>query len=144
MENAPVERLINADYTYLNSELARFYRIPDVKGEEMQRVKLETDQRGGVLGHASVLAATSFPDRTSPVVRGTWILTNLLGTPPPPPPPDVPEVDVDADGREGVRNLRRQLERHRESANCASCHDQIDPLGFALENYAEFASGDRG
>ena len=138
IENAPVVRLIDARYTFLNEELARFYRIPGVKGEEMRRVPLETSRRGGLLGHASVLAATSFPDRTSPVVRGTWILSTLLGTPPPPPPPNVPEIEVDERGREGVRNLRQQLERHRQSARCAGCHSRIDPLGFALENYAEF------
>ena len=138
IENAPVVRLIDARYTFLNEELARFYRIPGVKGEEMRRVPLETSRRGGLLGHASVLAATSFPDRTSPVVRGTWILSTLLGTPPPPPPPNVPEIDVDERGREGVRNLRQQLERHRQLARCAGCHSRIDPLGFALENYAEF------
>ena len=137
-ENAPVARLIDADYTFLNEELARFYRIRGVEGEEMRRVSLESSHRGGILGHASVLAATSFPDRTSPVLRGTWILTTLLGTPPPPPPPDVPEIEVDDGGRGGVRDLREQLERHRRSARCAGCHEQIDPLGFALENYAEF------
>ena len=137
-ENAPVARLIDARYTFLNEELARFYRIPGVKGEHMRKVPLETSRRGGVLGHASVLAATSFPDRTSPVVRGTWILTTLLGTPPPPPPPNVPEIEVEERGREGVRNLRGQLEQHRRSAQCAGCHSRIDPLGFALENYAEF------
>ena len=135
IENAPVVRLIDARYTFLNEELARFYRIPGVKGEEMRRVPLETSRRGGLLGHASVLAATSFPDRTSPVVRGTWILSTLLGTPPPPPPPNVPEIDVDERGREGVRNLRQQLERHRQSARCAGCHSRIDPLGFALLKY---------
>jgi hypothetical protein len=138
LDDAPVARLIDAEYTYLNSELARFYRISGVKGDEMRRVKLETDQRGGVLGHASVLAATSFPERTSPVVRGTWILTTLLGTPPPPPPPDVPEIEVEGRSRKAVRTLRQKLERHRESKKCAGCHSQIDPLGFALENYAEF------
>jgi hypothetical protein len=138
LENAPVARLIDAEYTYLNNELARFYKISGVQGDEMQRVRLETNQRGGVLGHASVLAATSFPERTSPVVRGTWILTTLLGTPPPPPPPDVPEIEVEGRSRKAVRTLRQKLERHRESKKCAGCHSQIDPLGFALENYAEF------
>ena len=138
VENSPVERLIDADYTFLNEELARFYSIQGVEGEEMRRVGLKTDRQGGILGHASVLAATSFPDRTSPVLRGTWILTTLLGTPPPPPPPNVPEIEVDDGGREGVRSLREQLDQHRRSARCAGCHAQIDPLGFALENYAEF------
>ncbi len=137
-ENAPVARLIDADFTYLNAELARFYGISGVKGETMRRVKLQSAQRGGVFGHASVLAATSFPERTSPVVRGTWILTTLLGTPPPPPPPDVPEIEVEGRSRKAVRTLRQQLERHRGSPKCAGCHAQIDPLGFGLENYAEF------
>ncbi|MGI9242852.1 MAG: DUF1592 domain-containing protein [Verrucomicrobiales bacterium] len=137
-DNAPISRLIDADYTFLNEELARFYRIDDVDGAKMRRVALETEQRGGVFGHASVLAATSFPDRTSPVVRGTWILDTLLGTPPPPPPPDVPEIDVEGRGRRAATSLRRKLEVHRDSKRCAGCHSQIDPLGFALESYAEF------
>ena len=137
-ENAPVERMINARYTFLNEELARFYRIPGVDGDAMRKVSLKTPRRGGLLGHASILAATSFPNRTSPVVRGTWILTTLLGTPPPPPPPNVPEIEGGGRGRDGVRNLREQLEVHRRSERCAGCHSRIDPLGFALENYAEF------
>jgi len=116
MDNAPVVRLINADYTFLNAELARYYRIRGIEGDKMRRVSLETKQRGGIFGHASVLATTSFPDRTSPVVRGKWILDTLLGTPPPPPPPDVPEIDVEGRGRRA----------------------EMDPLGFALESYAEF------
>lgn len=138
MDNAPVVRLINADYTFLNAELARYYRIRGIEGDKMRRVSLETKQRGGIFGHASVLATTSFPDRTSPVVRGKWILDTLLGTPPPPPPPDVPEIDVEGRGRRAATSLRRKLEAHRESARCAGCHSQMDPLGFALESYAEF------
>lgn len=138
LENAPVARLIDAKYTFLNSELARFYRISGVSGDEMQRVELKTNQRGGILGNASVLAVTSFPNRTSPVVRGTWILSTLLGTPPPPPPPNVPEIEVEGRSKKAVRTLRQKLERHRESKKCAGCHSQIDPLGFGLENYAEF------
>lgn len=137
-DNAPVSKLIDADYTFLNAELARFYRIRDVDGPEMRRVSLETRQRGGIFGHASVLATTSFPDRTSPVVRGKWILDTLLGTPPPPPPPNVDEIEVDDEGRRGAATLRRKLERHRDSKRCAGCHSQIDPLGFALESYGEF------
>ncbi|MDC0568026.1 DUF1592 domain-containing protein [Akkermansiaceae bacterium] len=138
MDNAPVVRLINADYTFLNAELARHYRIRGIEGNKIRRVSLETKQRGGIFGHASVLATTSFPDRTSPVVRGKWILDTLLGTPPPPPPPDVPEIDVEGRGRRAATSLRRKLEVHRESARCAGCHSQMDPLGFALESYAEF------
>ena len=138
MDNAPVVRLINADYTFLNAELARHYRIRGIEGNKIRRVSLETKQRGGIFGHASVLATTSFPDRTSPVVRGKWILDTLLGTPPPPPPPDVPEIDVEGRGRRAATSLRRKLEVHRKSARCAGCHSQMDPLGFALESYAEF------
>ena len=137
-DNAPVSRLIDSDYTFLNAELARFYRIHGVEGTAMRKVDLETRQRGGVFGHASVLATTSFPDRTSPVVRGKWILDTLLGTPPPPPPPDVPEIDVEGRGSRAATTLRKKLEAHRDSPRCAGCHSQIDPLGFALESYAEF------
>lgn len=144
MDNAPVVRLINADYTFLNAELARHYRIRGIEGDKMRRVSLETKQRGGIFGHASVLATTSFPDRTSPVVRGKWILDTLLGTPPPPPPPDVPEIDVEGRGRRAATSLRRKLEVHRESARCAGCHSQMDPLGFALESYAEFGQWRNG
>lgn len=138
MDNAPAARLIDADYTFLNAELARHYRIDGVEGAAMRRVKLETNQRGGVFGQASVLATTSFPDRTSPVVRGKWILDTLLGTPPPPAPPDVPEIEVKGGGRRAAMSLRQKLEVHRESPRCAGCHAQIDPLGFGLESYAEF------
>ena len=137
-DNAPVSRLIDSDYTFLNAELAKFYRIGGVEGTAMRKVDLETTQRGGVFGHASVLATTSFPDRTSPVVRGKWILDTLLGTPPPPPPPDVPEIDVEGRGSRAATTLRKKLEAHRDSPRCAGCHSQIDPLGFALESYAEF------
>ncbi len=137
-DNAPVSRLIDADYTFLNGELARFYRIDGVEGDAMRKVAVETSKRGGVFGQASVLATTSFPDRTSPVVRGKWILETLLGTPPPPPPPDVPEIEVEGRGRRAATTLRKKLEAHRDAANCAGCHSQIDPLGFALESYAEF------
>ena len=137
INNEPIKRLIDSDYTYLNEELAEFYRIRGVEGKEMRKVKIDTSQRGGIFGHASVLATTSFPHRSSPVLRGTWILSTLLGTPPPPPPPDVPEIDVDG-GRRAANTLREKLQIHRKSRNCAGCHSQIDPLGFALENYSEF------
>ncbi|MGB0326252.1 MAG: DUF1592 domain-containing protein [Akkermansiaceae bacterium] len=137
-ENHPVAKLLTDNHTFLNEELARFYKIPGIEGEHMRRVKIEKDQRGGLLGHAAVLAVTSYPDRTSPVLRGTWILDTLLGTPPPPPPPNVPEIEANGGGRRAAQSLRRQLEHHRRNPNCASCHDQIDPLGFALESYADF------
>jgi hypothetical protein len=140
-DNAPVERLIDGEYTFLNEELARHYRIEGIEGDEMRRVdwsKTQREwQRGGILGHASVLAITSFPGRTSPVLRGNWILTELLGTPPPPPPPNAGEFD------EGIAENRRlsqrqKLQRHRDNPNCYACHSQMDPLGFSLERFDWF------
>ena len=107
----------------------------------------EGNRRGGLLGHAAILAATSYPDRTSPVLRGTWILDTLLGTPPPPPPPNVPDledVELPRNLNRRERTLRARLELHRDSPNCAGCHSKIDPLGFALENFAEFGQQRRG
>lgn len=146
-ENAPVSVLVNANYTYMNEELARFYRVQGVSGDGMRKVVWEGNRRGGVLGHAAILAATSYPDRTSPVLRGTWILDTLLGTPPPPPPPNVPDledVEFKREVKPGDRSLRAKLELHRDSPNCAGCHSRIDPLGFALENFATFGQMRRG
>ena len=126
--------LINADYTFANEKLAALYGIPDVQGEKLQRVKVADASRGGVLGMAAVLTATSHPLRTSPVLRGKWVLEQLLGDNVPPPPPDagtLPEDDVQADGL----TLRQRMEVHRERAECASCHARMDPLGFGLENF---------
>ena len=136
-ENLAMERLIDAKYTFVNEELARHYGIDGIRGSDMQRVSLDTTSRSGILGHGSILAITSFPNRTSPVVRGNWILTELLGTPPPPPPPNVSEFDERVAER---RNLsqRQKLELHRNNPNCYACHAQIDPLGFALEDYDWF------
>lgn len=136
-EDQTLDRMINADFTYLNEELARHYRIAGVQGSEMQRVRLTTTRRGGIFGQGSLLAVTSFPDRTSPVVRGKWILSEVLGTPPPPPPPNVSEFDEQIEDNERL-TLRRKLELHRRKPACASCHDQIDPLGLSLENYDNF------
>jgi hypothetical protein len=104
-----------------------------VKGPDFRRVELATDQRGGILSHASVLTVTSYPTRTSPVIRGKYVLQNILGTPPPPPPPDVPALDEEKVG--SAASLREQLEQHRTNAVCASCHSRMDVLGFGLENY---------
>jgi mono/diheme cytochrome c family protein len=136
-ENQPIERLIDAKYTFINEELARHYDLDQVSGSEMRRVSLESSPRSGILGQGSILAITSFPNRTSPVVRGNWILTELLGTPPPPPPPNVSQFDDRVAER---RNLsqRQKLELHRNNPNCYACHAQIDPLGFALEQYDWF------
>ena len=132
-ENRPLSDFINARYTFLNQELATYYGIKDVKGPDFRRVDLTTDQRGGVLSQGSVLAVSSYPSRTSPTIRGKYILNNILGTPPPPPPPDVPALDDSKIGSDV--SLRKQLEAHRSNPVCASCHSKMDVLGFGLENY---------
>ena len=126
--------LLTADYTFVNERLATHYGIPGVKGSHFRRVTLGETSRRGLLGKGAVLAATSYSHRTSPVLRGKWILENLLGTPPPPPPPDVPDLkDDDADGH--VLSMRDRMVQHRASPACASCHAMMDPLGLALENF---------
>jgi len=135
--NLPIDALITADYTYLNQELAGHYRIEGVVGDDMRRVVLRNSRRGGILGHASILATTSFPGRTSPVVRGNWILSELLGTPPPPPPPNVSQFDESIEERDSL-SARQKLELHRQNPNCYVCHNEIDPLGFALEEFGWF------
>jgi mono/diheme cytochrome c family protein len=132
-ENRPVGEFIDARYTFLNELLAKHYGIDNVTGPEFRRVDLATGERGGVLTHGSVLAVSSYPTRTSVVIRGRYILQNILGTPPPPPPADVPALDEQAVGT--TASLRKQMEAHRTNAICASCHSRMDPLGFALENY---------
>ena len=134
-EDRSVLELIDSDFTYLNERLARHYGIDDVKGTEFQRVSLAKGSgRGGILTHASILTITSNPTRTSPVMRGKWILEQILGTPPPPPPPDVEELE---ENEEAITSgsLRERLEKHREKTECATCHSKMDPLGFALENF---------
>ncbi len=134
-ENRPVTELIDADFTFLNEKLARFYGIDGVKGDEFQRVKLPPGSaRGGVLTQGSVLLATSTPTRTSPVIRGKWILEQILGTPPPPPPADVPPLQEQAKANQSA-SLRQRMEEHRNSPDCSGCHSLMDPLGFALENF---------
>jgi len=124
---------LTADYTFVNGRLARFYGLPEVIGDEFEKVSLAGTPRRGVLTHAAVLTLTSNPTRTSPVKRGKWVLDNLLGTPPPPPPPNIPELDDKA--RKLTGTLRQQLEQHRTNATCASCHARMDPIGFGLENF---------
>ena len=126
--------LLRADYTFVNERLARHYGIPKVYGGRFRRVRFEDGARGGLLGHGSILTVTSYPTRTSPVLRGHWLLEHVLGAPPPPPPPDVPALP---DGGEAGRaaSVRERLERHRENAVCASCHAPMDPLGFGLEHF---------
>lgn len=130
-ENMSVLRLLDADFSFMNETLARFYGVPGIDGDKFQKVSLKGQKRMGLLTHASVLAVTSNPTRTSPVKRGKWILDNILGTPPPPAPPGVPELEKG----QLVGTLREQLEQHRANPACASCHKQMDPLGLALENY---------
>jgi hypothetical protein len=132
-EDRPVLEFLDSDYTYLNERLARHYGVEGVKGEAFRRVTLPSKERGGVLSHASILTISSYPTRTSPVLRGKWILENLLGTPPPPPPANVPELNEAEVGNTGT--LRQQLEKHRSNANCAVCHNKMDALGFGLENF---------
>ena len=128
-----VLELLDADYTFLNEGLADFYGIDGVEGGYFRRVPLAGTGRGGILTQGGVLMVTSYPTRTSPVLRGKWILENLLGAPPPPPPPDVPELEAEAGSSTG--GLRAALERHRANPACAVCHARLDPLGFALENF---------
>lgn len=133
-ENASVLHLLDADYTYVNGLLAGFYGLPPVSGEGFQKVGLPDRRRGGVVGMAAVLTQTSYPLRTSPVLRGKWILEEVLGTPPPPPPPLVATLPPDDRVRDGL-TLRKRLEEHRKKENCAACHSRLDPMGFALENF---------
>lgn len=132
-DDLSVLTFLDAGFTFVNERLARHYGMEGVKGAEFRRVALEGAQRGGVLTQASVLTISSYPTRTSPVIRGKWILENLLGAPPPPPPPDVPPLEEKGVGQ--TVSLRKQLEAHRASAACSSCHARMDPIGFSLENY---------
>jgi hypothetical protein len=131
--NGSILDLLDSDYTFVNGPLARLYGIKGVDGGAFQRVALTADdRRGGLLGQASVLTLTSNGIETSPVVRGVWVLENILGTPTAPPPPDVEPIEPDT---RGATTIREQLEKHRTVAACAHCHRKIDPLGFALEFY---------
>jgi len=134
-EDRSVLDLLNADYTFVNERLARFYGIPNIYGSHFRRVSLEGhEERRGLLGQGSILTVTSYANRTSPTIRGKWLLTNVLGTPPPPPPPDVPSLkETPPNGK--VLTMRERMEQHRSNAACAVCHAQMDPLGFALENF---------
>ena len=136
-EDRPVAELIDADYTFLNEELAKHYGIPSVRGSHMRRVRIpdETrDRRGGILGHAGLLTITSNPTRTSPVLRGKWIMETILGTPPPAPPPGVDDLPAKTSDGEDA-SLRERLEEHRANPNCAVCHTKMDALGLGLEHY---------
>jgi cytochrome c5 len=136
LEDRSVTELLTANYTYLNERLARFYGIRDVYGPRFRRVSLTDPNRGGLLGQGSILTVTSYSTRTSPVVRGKWLLTNVLGAPPPPPPPNVPALVENGEGGAPPSSVRARMEQHRKNAVCASCHSRMDPLGFALENFS--------
>ena len=133
-DDRSVRELLSADYTFVNERLARHYGIPNIYGNHFRRVSLVNSPRAGLLGHGSVLTVTSYPHRTSPVVRGKWLLENLFGAPPPPPPSDVPGLDESTNTERAV-GMRERMAQHRANAVCASCHAHIDPLGFALENF---------
>jgi hypothetical protein len=133
-EDRSILDLLRADYTFLNERLARHYDIPGIYGSNFRRVAVTQEERKGILGQGSILTVTSHADRTSPVVRGKWILENLLGAPPPPPLPEVPPLPDNVEGAP-PRTLRARLELHRANAICASCHKLMDPIGFALDNF---------
>ena len=134
LEDRSALELLSADFTFVNERLAEHYNIPNVHGTRFRRVTLSDEARRGLLGHGSVLTVTSRSTRTSPVIRGKWVLEKLLGTPPPPPPPNVENLIEKNDAGEAL-SMREALSRHRASPGCASCHSQMDPLGFALENF---------
>jgi Protein of unknown function (DUF1588)/Protein of unknown function (DUF1592)/Protein of unknown function (DUF1585) len=135
-ENRSVLELIDSDYTFVNERVAIHYGIPNVTGAAFRRVPVTDPNRRGILGHGSVLALTSIADRTSPVLRGKWIMEVLLGSPPPAPPPNVPGLDQTKDTAGGrTLSVRERMEQHRANPACMSCHKVIDPLGLALENF---------
>ncbi len=133
-ENGSLLRILDADYTYANEPLAKLYGLDGVTGDAFRRVALKDRNRGGVATMGAVLTLTSYPRRTSPVLRGKWILEQILGTPPPPPPPLVESLPTNDKPKDGM-TLRQQLEKHRTKAECAGCHKRMDPLGFGLENF---------
>jgi hypothetical protein len=133
-QDRDITELLSANYSYLNERLARHYGVPNVYGDRLRKVVFADGRRGGLLGQGAVLTLTSYPNRTSVVLRGKWLLANLLGAPPPPPPPDVPSLkEAGQDGQ--PRSLRSRMEQHRKNPVCAGCHRRMDPLGFSLENF---------
>ena len=135
LESKNLLELIDSKYSFINETLANHYGLQDVEGDNMRKVYFTEDHRGGVLGMAGVLTATSLPTRTSPVLRGKWVLEQILGTPPPPPPADVPDLEASHDTTKSVETLRVLLDRHRADPACSSCHQAMDPIGLGLENF---------
>lgn len=133
-DNAPLTQLLYADYTFVNDKLAAHYGMEPMAGGNFKRVAVDTAKRGGILTMAAALTISSYPQRTSPVLRGKWILSEVLGTPPPPPPP-VTKTLPPSDRKENGLTFKQRLEKHREEPACAGCHSRIDPMGFGLENY---------
>jgi hypothetical protein len=133
-DNAPLTNLLSADYTFVNDKLAAHYGMEPVTGGGFKRVLVDTTKRGGILTMAATLTVSSYPQRTSPVLRGKWVLSEVLGTPPPPPPP-VTKTLPPSDRKENGLTFKQRLEKHREEPACAGCHARIDPMGFGLENY---------
>jgi hypothetical protein len=134
-ENRSVLDLLTANFTYVNERLARHYGIPNIRGTHFRRVERNDENRRGLLGHGSILSVTSFPNRTSPVVRGKWILENLLGSEVPDPPPDVPALKEKPNPADEELSMRQRIAQHRANPTCASCHAMMDPLGLSLENF---------
>ena len=142
----PIQDLLTADYSFLNEQLARHYGVDGIYGSRFRRVDLEDDRRHGLLGHASLLTVTSYANRTSVVLRGKWVLETLLGAPPPPPPPNVPPLEEDEAGA-APTSLREKMEQHRRNPVCATCHTEMDQLGFAMEHFdaiGQWRETDRG
>jgi hypothetical protein len=135
-DNRSVLDLLTADYTFLNERLAKHYGIPNIQGSHFRRVTFPPDSpRGGLLGQGSILAVTSYATRTSPVLRGKWVLENLLSAPPPPPPPDVPALKTDGPEPGKTLTMREAMTQHRANPACAGCHARMDPIGFSMENF---------
>jgi hypothetical protein len=131
-EDRPILDLLTADYTFLNERLAKHYEVPGIYGDQMRRVPVTQEYRKGLLGHGSIQLINAYSNRTSPVTRGKYVLTNILGTPPPPPPPNVPPLDEQPDR---PMTMRERMESHRSNPACFGCHSYMDPIGLALENY---------
>jgi Protein of unknown function (DUF1588)/Protein of unknown function (DUF1592)/Protein of unknown function (DUF1585) len=135
-EDGSLLDLLRADYTFVNERLAKHYGFPGVSGDYFRKVQYPDDRRRGLLGQGSMLVQTSLANRTSPVLRGKWVMEVLLGTPPPPPPPDVPDLDATAGAKDGkMLTTRERMEMHRTNPTCNSCHRFMDPIGLALDNF---------
>jgi hypothetical protein len=138
-EDRSVVDLLSANYTFLNERLAQHYGVPNIRGDQFRRVTLTDPNRFGLLGKASILMVTAYPNRTSPVLRGSYILENLLGTPPAPPPPNVEAFKENKEG-ETPKTIRQIMQEHRANPTCNACHGVMDPLGFSLENFDTIGS----